>query len=197
MAGTCEVCSTEPSKYRCPACGIMSCSLACTQSHKVYCTPKSPEASTQKQPPTVTDTGAAQAATNGHGPEQATPDTTVLPTPEALSSSKELQELFSRYPQLRSRLRDIYKVTLEDEWVEARPPVRGRGFGRGRGAHGRGRGGSRGPWTAQKGFNRGLGKVRKWRDSCEEGSSTGPDAEGFMKFVALVNGGNSSQSSAI
>ncbi|KAL1854609.1 hypothetical protein Plec18167_003272 [Paecilomyces lecythidis] len=191
MAGTCEVCSTEPSKYRCPTCGIMSCSLACTQSHKVYCAPKPSEASTQSPPPTVTDTGSAQPTTNGHGPDQAPLDATALPTPEALASSKELQELFEKYPQLRIRLRDIYKVTLEEEWIEARAPARGRGFGRGRGSYGRGRGGSRGPWTAEKGFKRGLGKVKNWRDSCEEGSSTGSDAEAFMKFVALVNGENS------
>lgn len=135
-----------------------------------------------------------QAAPNRHISEQAAQDGNIVLTPEALASSQELKELFSQYPRLRNQLRDIYKVTLEEEWVEARAPTRGRGFGRGRGAQNRGRGGSRGPWTAEKGFNRGLGKVRKWRDSCEEGSSTGTGAEGFMKFVALVNGESSSQS---
>lgn len=69
-------------------------------------------------------------------------------------------------------------------------PQHGGSGGRGRGGNGRGRGGgvrSRGQWTREKGFNRGLGKVRKARERCEAGLDTGKDAEGFMRFVALVN----------
>ena len=31
---TCEVCTTEPSKYRCPKCNTEYCSLACFKTHK-------------------------------------------------------------------------------------------------------------------------------------------------------------------
>lgn len=104
---------------------------------------------------------------------------------KALGSSPELKDLLSRYPQLRGQLRDMYKATLEEEWVEVSHSHRGRGrgFGRGRGAPR-----SRGPWSREKGFNRGLGKVRKLREQCEEGVETGKSAEGFMRFVALIAG---------
>lgn len=51
---------------------------------------------------------------------------------------------------------------------------------------------SRGPWTAEKGFHRGLGRVQKWRDSCESGAG-GVDGEAFKRFVALVLGENATQ----
>ncbi|KAL2003187.1 hypothetical protein VTN02DRAFT_4800 [Thermoascus thermophilus] len=185
MPATCEVCSSEPSKYRCPTCGTMSCSLACTQSHKIYCAPKAPQESEQKPLPAATDTQSAQGAANGHVPEPATGRNNDTPTLEALASSQELKNLFTRYPSLRSRLRDIYRSTLEEEWVESQDFS---GRGRWKGGRHRNTTGTRGPWTAEKGFNRGLGRVRKWRQSCEEGESTGVDAEAFMKFVALVTG---------
>lgn len=80
----------------------------------------------------------------------------------------------------------MYRSTLEDEWVEwYTPPARGRGHGRGGKMPARR---SRGPWTAEKGFNRGLGRVRKLRQDCEDGTEAGKKAEAFMQFLALVNG---------
>ncbi|PLN84975.1 putative HIT finger domain protein [Aspergillus taichungensis] len=177
MSSKCEVCSLESPKYRCPTCGLMSCSLACTQSHKIYCAPKAPsphppDDSSHDQPPSKT--------INGHGAED------DVDRPPASGSSAQLVELLDRYPSLREQLREIYKTTLEEEWVE--PPQsagRGRGFGQ------RGRGGAhrnRGPWTRDKGFNRGLGKVRKLRERCEDGSEIGQNAEGFSRFMTLVIG---------
>lgn len=82
----------------------------------------------------------------------------------------------------------MYKTSLEEEWVELQyKPQAGRG-GRGNARGGRGGYRNRGPWTREKGFNRGLGKVRKYREQCEAGLVIGKDAEGFMRFVALVNG---------
>ena len=157
-----------------------SCSLGCTQSHKIYCTPKPQE----------------QTPSNNHNPPQPETDANDLvtsmkqnddrPDPAAVLKSPDLEPLLIRYPQLRAQLRDIYKTTLEKEWIELQyKPQTGRG-GR---ANSRGRGGyrNRGPWTREKGFNRGLGKVRKYRDQCEAGLEIGNDAEGFMRFVALVN----------
>lgn len=70
------------------------------------------------------------------------------------------------------------------------PPARGRGHGRGGKTPSRR---SRGPWTAEKGFNRGLGRVRKLRQNCEDGTETGRNAEAFMHFLAVVNGRASQQ----
>ncbi|KAF7719962.1 Zinc finger HIT-type domain-containing protein [Penicillium ucsense] len=187
MPGVCEVCSTEPSKYRCPTCSLMSCSLACTQSHKIYCAPK-PEA-TNNVPTTPSDTPAGDLMSGQTNDVSAgdTPTVQVGGTNVAtIASSAQVQALLSRYPELRSQLSEIFHATEEDEWQEwYTPSTRGRPHGRG------GRGGpsrrSRGAWTAEKGFNRGLGKVRKFRQDCEAGSETGVKAEAFMEFLALVN----------
>lgn len=158
-----------------------SCSLGCTQSHKIYCTPKPQEqtpSDNDDPPQPETDTND-DAASKKHEDDR--------PDPAAVLKSPDLEPLLNRYPQLRAQLRDMYKTTLEEEWVELQyQPQAGRGRANARG----GRGGyrSRGPWTREKGFNRGLGKVRKYKERCETGLEIGKDAEGFMRFVALVNG---------
>ncbi|KAJ5278830.1 hypothetical protein N7478_004202 [Penicillium angulare] len=204
MPGSCEVCSSEPSKYRCPACGLMSCSLACTQSHKIYCAPKTTPANTIEE---TTETSAS--ATNlqhSIADGDTTPEAGNIPdqiqgqgqgphsgfrsgsSTAAIASSTEIQTLLQRYPQLRTQLAEIYRAAQEEEWVEwYNPPTRGRG-GHGRGGKGSTRR-SRGPWTAEKGFNRALGKVRKMRQDCEDGTETGVPAEAFMQFLNLVNSG--------
>ena len=170
---------------------MISCSLGCTQSHKIYCTPKPQSQSQDPSEPTTT---------TPHHETDTDEKQKHLPNLEALGKSPELQDLLRQYPQLPDHLRDIYKTTLEEKWVEvqAQPPQAGRGRHNGRGGRG-GRGGgyrNRGPWTREKGFNRGLGKVRKYRERCEDGLEVGKDAEGFMRFVALVEGQSQSQSQA-
>ena len=106
-------------------------------------------------------------------------------TPGSIATSPEVTELFKHHPKLRNQLHDIYKSTLEGEWVEwYTPPSRGRFNGRGGRAPTRR---SRGPWTSEKGFNRGMGRVRKFRQDCEEGHETGTSAEAFVQFLNLVN----------
>ncbi|EFW14807.1 conserved hypothetical protein [Coccidioides posadasii str. Silveira] len=100
-----------------------------------------------------------------------------------LGKSQELQELFNQHPTLRSRLRDIHRITLEEEWIEMGRSIQSRSRGRGRDGYGQ-RPMNRGPWTIEKGFKRGLGRVRKWRESCEAGSG-GADGAAFMRFIAL------------
>ncbi|KAE8352940.1 hypothetical protein BDV28DRAFT_118320 [Aspergillus coremiiformis] len=179
MPGTCEVCATEPSKYRCPTCGLMSCSLACTQSHKIYCAPRAPSPMTSNE---VNDIQHRPEEVNEHTGE-ITHEVQNGSNPHALGSSPQLMELFDRYPALRDQLREIYKASLEEEWVEPQAHGGRRPFGRGRGAPR-----SRGPWTREKGFNRGLGKVRKLRERCEEGLELGKNGEGYMRFITLVKG---------
>jgi hypothetical protein len=166
---------------------VSSCSLACTQSHKIYCAPKpqAPEPTSPtdaiQTPHNVTseqeanDSSNAQARQNGY-------------SVEAIASSTQIKDLLAQSPQLRDCLRDIYKITLEEEWIEQGPAGRSRPYHRGRGGYR-----NRGSWTREKGFNRGLGKVRKLRERCEEGLETGKHAEDFMKFMALVNSENQQQ----
>ncbi|KAJ6000538.1 hypothetical protein N7481_000947 [Penicillium waksmanii] len=192
MPGSCEVCSSEPSKYRCPICALMSCSLACTQTHKIYCAPKQ-QASNESSTPINTEQPVQNGVTHHEETDGAVRGGDKY-KPASIAASPELTELFRRQPNLRDQLHDIYQSTLEDEWVEwYTPPSRGRFNVRG------GRGGraptrrSRGPWTSEKGFNRGVGRVRKFRQDCEEGSETGAGAEAFMRFWALVNNSQDGQ----
>ncbi|KAL4891681.1 hypothetical protein BDV59DRAFT_203276 [Aspergillus ambiguus] len=180
MPRTCEVCASEPSKYRCPTCGLMSCSLACTQSHKIYCAPKVQPPNPSEQ----TNSNPVANETSGHGADNSAQNQSQSGlSPAELGSSSELKALLEQYPSLRDQLRDIYKATLEEEWVESQSQRgRPRPFGKGRGGHR-----NWGPYTREKGFNRGLGKVRKLRETCEEGTETGKNAEGFMRFMMLVN----------
>ncbi|KAF9883793.1 hypothetical protein FE257_002777 [Aspergillus nanangensis] len=177
MPGTCEVCASEPSKYRCP-----TCSLACTQSHKIYC---APQAQSPKLSNELINNHPPHAETNGYGANEAAQKESRNDfNPSALGSSPQINELLEQFPSLGDQLRDIYQATLEEEWVEPQSfGGRSRPFGRGRGGHR-----NRGHWTREKGYNRGLGKVRKLRERCEEGSETGKGAEGFMRFMGVVNG---------
>ncbi|KAJ5139631.1 hypothetical protein N7448_003039 [Penicillium atrosanguineum] len=156
------------------------------ESHKIYCAPKaSPTNETPDAPATATTTPPLQ---NGDHIQEAGGHETKQSQsfPGSIATSPELKELLLRHPQLRNQLHEIYRGTQEDQWVEwYTPPTRGRGHGRGGRAPTRR---SRGPWTAEKGFNRGLGRVRKFRQDCEEGTETGTDAEAFMQFLALVHG---------
>ncbi|KAJ5084736.1 hypothetical protein NUU61_009315 [Penicillium alfredii] len=187
MPGSCEVCSTESSKYRCPTCGLMSCSLACTQSHKIYCAPKAP---TTQEPADPSPTVEANPSQNQD--KTATDNQRKELNAAAVAASPQIKDFLDRHPQLRHELQEIYRATLADQWVEWHTPAT-RGRPHGRGGKGPSRR-SRGQWTAEKGFNRGLGKVRKLRQSCDDGIETGPVAEGFMQFLALVHDGHAGQS---
>ena len=139
-----------------------SCSLACTQSHKIYCAPPS-----DNKPTTTIATDP-----NNNGDEKN--------LPEEEEAKVEIEDLFRQYPHLRSLLQEIYQVTLEDAWQ----PFGGGGGG----GHHRGRV-NRGAWTSEKGFRRGLGIVRKLRERCEEegGLELDKHAEGFVRFIEFVN----------
>ncbi|KAI9371510.1 HIT finger domain protein [Aspergillus egyptiacus] len=179
MTNLCEVCASEPFKYRCPTCGLTSCSLACTKTHKIYCAPKAPSSKSSSEPINAPESDQAHEPVAGNDGQKAR----TCPDSSPQSMSSQLKDLLNEYPPLRDQLRDIYTATLQEQWVERpgneklRHPRRGRQLQR-----------NLGPWTREKGFNRGLGKVRKYRGGCEDGLETGKGAEGFMRLLALVNG---------
>ncbi|KAL4942438.1 hypothetical protein BDV06DRAFT_192244 [Aspergillus oleicola] len=185
MASLCEVCAAEPFKYKCPACGLMSCSLVCTRTHKIYCAPKpleTPNEATDAQPQ-ASDTTEA----NGYStlePQQNAQNGQNAHNLKPRELSPQIKDLLERYPPLRDQLRDIYQATLEEQWVEG--PVR---KDRSRNFKGKQQFRTRGPWTREKGFKRGVGKVRKYREQCENGLELGKGAEGFMQLLTLVNEG--------
>ncbi|KAL4963841.1 zinc finger HIT domain-containing protein [Aspergillus stella-maris] len=185
MASLCEVCIAEPFKYKCPACGLMSCSLACTRTHKIYCAPKpleTPNETTDAQPQAGETTEATGQSTVG--PEQHAQNGRDGHNVKPRELSSQIKNLLERYPPLRDQLRDIYQATLEEQWVEG--PVRKDRF---RHFRGKQQPRTRGPWTREKGFKRGVGKVKKYREECEGGSVLGKGAEGFMQLLTLVNEG--------
>ena len=111
------------------------------------------------------------------------------------SKSKELiQELFLQYPHLRGQLREIYQVTLQEAWIEDQDQPEDR-YGTG-GGYSRGRRRvmkkNRGPWTEEKGFRRGLGRVRKFREQVAAGyglqyeAEKKKDLQGLVRFMDLV-----------
>ncbi|KAL2802696.1 hypothetical protein BJX63DRAFT_101061 [Aspergillus granulosus] len=183
MPGLCEVCASEPFKYKCPTCEIMSCSLTCTRTHKIYCAPKVHPTETTTVPtdstPQPDEANTLDVSQNG---QKAQNGRRLI----AQEPSSEITDLLKQYPMLGDQLRDIYKATLQEQWVEG--PVHGdkpRYYGRGKTSQR-----NRGPWTREKGFNRGLGKVRKYRGRCEDGLEVGKGAEAFMRLLALVNEGS-------
>ncbi|KAL1953381.1 hypothetical protein VTO42DRAFT_2952 [Malbranchea cinnamomea] len=190
MGSLCQVCSKEPSKYKCPTCKVQSCSLACSRAHKTSCIP-------QPAPPASSDGQSDEnSVLPSHQPNDNSTDATLsnkqhrVPDFEDLEKSQQLKELFTRFPNLRSRLLEIYKLTLEEEWIVSSEQNRGHRRGRGKGSQTqKGVPNIRGQWTAEKGLNRGLDQVRQWRNHCENGAS-GIDDEGFMRFISLVLGEN-------
>ncbi|KAJ5586832.1 uncharacterized protein N7459_002597 [Penicillium hispanicum] len=165
-----------------------SCSLACTQSHKIYCAPKATP-SNQESSEAPVDSKTHQPLNNGdigHDTAGGIDSKRNQSNTVDIATSPALKALLEGHPQLRAQLHDMYQATQEHQWAEwYTPPTRGRPHGRGGRTPSRR---SRGPWTAEKGFNRGLGRVRKLRQGCEDGTEAGPVPEGFMQFLALVNG---------
>ncbi|KAH9223370.1 hypothetical protein DL95DRAFT_283910 [Leptodontidium sp. 2 PMI_412] len=111
----CGICNEKEFKYKCSRCYLPYCSIACSTIHKATHPAEEPIPTIEtKAHPTLpakppasrpgTVAGAANAAntaaTNPRGPFA------------ALDDSKELQELFKKYPRLPMLLERINKVTL-------------------------------------------------------------------------------------
>jgi zinc finger HIT domain-containing protein 3 len=85
-----------------------------------------------------------------------------------LDSSKELQELFIKYPRLQSQLEEINTATL--------PPIEGYGFGQGASK----RGGKVEVWNSDRGLQKGVEALSKARNA------SGEDGSGVREFSRLV-----------
>lgn len=121
----CQICSKEPSKYRCPRCdlrgtkpchrssydirwlnSLTACSLQCSKEHKLHCV-------AQIQAPadaTVSiDTGAFQTS----GITNLSSTNHESSSLDSITSASEIRELFAKYPKLRQVLRGIYESSKE------------------------------------------------------------------------------------
>lgn len=202
MSSTCEVCGSQPQKYKCPNCTTRYCSLACFKAHKPV--HDNPSATAPPNPSSSSTSVPKAAPAPQNGPQSASappPLTTPAPEPpgdplQRLLSDPALQALLHKHPTLRTQLHAIYTSTLEPdpgEWAEQQQRVAqqhqnargGRGGwsrgGRGRGGRG-GRGGGmqrpRGPWKQESADKIAVGRILRAQE--------GEDGEGMREFVELV-----------
>lgn len=157
-----------------------SCSLTCSKTHKENCAGKAPDSldgldhGDQKDIPASFATSQSASDASPH----------PLKPFSKLQTSQELQELFSKYPTLRSQLSHIYKSTRPPQTDAEEQGSGYRNFserGRGR-SDGRNQSSfDRGGWTLEKGFNRGLSQLKRLRDGDNK-----EDAEGLREFSELV-----------
>ncbi|KAI5306995.1 hypothetical protein KEM56_005745 [Ascosphaera pollenicola] len=188
MAGLCAICEAQPAKYKCPVDGVSTCSLACSKTHKgatcavTTAASPSPERSSSLAAAATVSVADADPAAAAQGLNtEKTPPAEEFPDFHRLASSRELQELFKRSPSLRDGLQGIYQLSLEENWMET---IRARESNRGRYKGPQTR--HLGRWTEEKGFKRGLGKVKKIRNNNDRSNTF--DQVAFGEFCRLVLG---------
>ncbi|KAH7356855.1 hypothetical protein BKA65DRAFT_548241 [Rhexocercosporidium sp. MPI-PUGE-AT-0058] len=108
----CGVCNKNEYKYKCSRCFLPYCSIACSTIHKATHPTEEPKpaAETKAHPtlpakPSVARPGTVAGAANAASPNPRGPFA-------ALDDSKELQELFKKFPRLQMLLDRINKATL-------------------------------------------------------------------------------------
>ncbi|KAL2073374.1 hypothetical protein VTL71DRAFT_10698 [Oculimacula yallundae] len=165
----CGVCNEKEFRYKCTRCMLPFCSMACSTIHKATHPAEEPKPATElKAHPTLpakpivarpgTIAGAEKAATaaaNSKGPFA------------ALDDSKELQQLFKKYPRLPMLLDRINKVTL--------PPVNG--F---QPAQNGGRGKEQQQWNSDRGLQKGVRSLNELRNTNSK------DGRAIREFSKLV-----------
>ena len=119
MANICQICSTAPSKYRCPTCRTQTyvpeplclrdcsdhgrCSLGCTKLHKLQCDDTSNSDNVVNEKPADAAEGIVTSNTASEPHEQF----------RNLKDSHHLSKLFEKYPTLRIQLNQLYQVATE------------------------------------------------------------------------------------
>lgn len=177
MAIICEICNNQPPKYKCPLCQLRYCSLDCYKEHKLAHTHQEKHIHSPLDGASSPVLAPTTKTPEKDGNEQ------VQDSYTSLLRSTELEQLFVRYPQLKSQLKSIYTATLEpsqeDQENESRRRNRaGRGRGRGRGR--RNTYDSPAPWTRERGLKDAMRQLRNVR------RAEGQQGEGLREFSALV-----------
>lgn len=204
MSVMCGVCDVQIARYKCLSCQFhqyvsvigfleldrlkpQSCSIECYKSHRsTHADVPSPAAiqSTPNglppKPPTAVEfTGASNSHVNGNGPSFGTY------SPSVLESSADLQILYTRYPQLRDQLKEIYKAAikppddeLDDQTLSNERRDRGHGRGRNRAPVRDGR--TAATWSRHKGIKSGIHRLRMLRNV------KGEDGDGLREFSKIV-----------
>ena len=206
MSVKCGVCDNHTARYRCPSCQLQqyvsviisqeldrlktqSCSIECYKSHQIIhidtlcrvATHSISNGLPPKPPAAVALTGTSNSYVGGRAPPSPTS------SPSSLESSADLQILYTRHPQLRDQLKEIYEAATEplddqlsDQLFSNERGDRGRGRGRDRRQGRDGRKLTR--WSQQKGIKSGIQRLRLLRDCKGEDG----DRYGLKEFSNLV-----------
>ncbi|KAI7580827.1 hypothetical protein KC346_g18837, partial [Hortaea werneckii] len=125
----CSICTTHESKYKCPFCGLRSCSLACYKQHQPFHTTTTTTTTTTSsscEDPTTTTQPQHASPSSPPRPDRPRPGpTNHRPVPPKrdmtrFASDPDFLALLHRYPRLRIQLQALYALTLEPGPEDAR-----------------------------------------------------------------------------
>merc|ERR1711977_178361 len=162
----CGVCNENEYKYKCSRCYLPYCSIACSTIHKATHPAEEPKPAielkahpTLPPKPLVARPGTVAGATNAAN--------TVTTNPfAALDDSKELRELFKKFPRLQLLLDRINKATL--------PPIHNMQQTLNGGRR------KEQPWNSDRGLEKGVKVLDNLRNT---GSKDGKAIREFSKLV--------------
>ncbi|KAK0107311.1 hypothetical protein ONS95_004007 [Cadophora gregata] len=162
----CGVCNEKDYKYKCSRCYLPYCSIACSTIHKATHPAEEPKPTVELKAhptlppkPPVARPGTIAGATNASNAATANPFA-------ALDESKELKELFTRFPRLQLLLDRINKATL--------PPVHSIQ----QSLNGNRR--KEQPWNSDRGLEKGVKVLDDLRNT---GSKDGRAIREFSKLI--------------
>lgn len=153
---------SSPQKLQDPT-KLSSCSVACSNQHKINHPPDEPKPEPEAKP-------VSQPDSNGHTRRPGTVGAGSFRGPfAALDDSEELRRLFKLYPSLPEILDDINTATLPpvDEYTPSGLPTAVRK-------------GNEQPWNSDRGLQKGVKALKQARNS------DGKDGESVREYSRLV-----------
>ncbi|PVH84605.1 hypothetical protein DL98DRAFT_584680 [Cadophora sp. DSE1049] len=162
----CGVCNEKECKYKCSRCYLPYCSIACSTIHKATHPAEEPKPAVELKAhptlppkPPIARPGTVAGATNAANSATANPFA-------ALDDSKELRELFKKFPRLQMLVDRINKATL--------PPVHNMQQNLNGGRR------KEQPWNSDRGLEKGAKVLDDLRNT---GSKDGRAIREFSKLI--------------
>ncbi|KAF2460203.1 hypothetical protein BDY21DRAFT_159179 [Lineolata rhizophorae] len=166
MSSVCGVCGSSQSKYRCTACDLRYCSIACFKSHKA----------THDESPVT----SAKTAADPIPADAPKPRVVRQITAEGVSSHPRFQELLQQYPELRTQLQSVYDATQPPTADQEPTRNMSNTYSDRRKRQDQDRTRKEPRWTPHIGESRGLKVMRAMR--CRSGEE-GKAMEEFVKLI--------------
>ncbi|OTB03582.1 hypothetical protein M426DRAFT_23737 [Hypoxylon sp. CI-4A] len=179
MAGArpCLVCDSDQGKYKCPLCGLYTCSLTCFRDHRdnhPHVEPPPMEQPKSTFPSSSGDVKPAGGFQDTSGLQESTAQSGTLERSE-IADLPEYKALTQRFPQLE---RLLWAIAVATD-----PPTPNGGSN---GMHNplpgfnKGRRKANQPWTRDVGYENGIDVLRRIRDA------PGDDREALREYSELV-----------